>query len=167
MDTALLLSEEKLDDDERQFLNVIKDHGWFHTRVFDNKDEHPDFSYTTGFSVNHGYPEIILFSLAKDVSHSILWDVWRDIESGKRHEVGKKIQGIFGNADAVLLPVSKSVYKEYLGWNRWFYRSDTFDCLQLVWPDRDGKFPWEASFNDKFANSQPDLTGGGWNLHPV
>ncbi|WP_285017260.1 DUF4262 domain-containing protein [Novosphingobium sp. fls2-241-R2A-195] len=167
MNTALQRPDETLDEGERQFLNVIKDHGWFHTRVFDGKDEHPDFSYTTGFSVNHGYPEIILFSLSKDVSHSILWDIWREIEAGTRPEAGTRVHGIFGNADAVLLPVAKSSYEEHLGWNRWFYGNDDFDCLQLVWPDRDGRFPWESGFDDKFADSQPDLTGGGWKFHPA
>lgn len=61
MKTALELLDSTLDESERQFVNVIREHGWFHTRVFDDKDRVPDFSYTSGFSVNHSYPEIILF----------------------------------------------------------------------------------------------------------
>lgn len=167
MKTALELLDSTLDESERQFVNCVREHGWFHTRVFDDKDRIPDFSYTSGFSVNHGYPEIILFSLSREVSASILWDFWRDLEAGKRPPSGEKVRGIFGNADAVLLPVAKSAYSEHLGWNRWFYGGDDFECLQLVWPDRDGRFPWEGDFNDRFADSQPDLTGGGWKMHSV
>ncbi|PTQ07303.1 hypothetical protein CLG96_17250 [Sphingomonas oleivorans] len=167
MRTALQFPADTFDKAEHDFLSVVRDHGWFHTRVFDEKGESPDFSYSTGFTVNHGYPEIILFSLSKDVSHSILWDFWREIEAGHRPPVGSKVGGIFGNADAVLLPVAKSAYHEHLGWNRWFYGGDDFDCLQLIWPDRGGKFPWEEGFDSKFADSQPDLTEGGWKLHPA
>ena len=164
MKTALELPDSTLDDAERQFLAVIREHGWFHTRVFDDKDRVPDFSYTSGFAVNRGYPEIILFSLSREVSGSILWDFWRDLEAGVQPKSGERVRGIFGNADAVLLPVAKSEYEEHLGWNRWFYGSDDFDCLQLVWPDPNGRFPWESNFNGNFKDSQPDLTGSGWNL---
>jgi hypothetical protein len=81
--------------------------------------------------------------------------------------IGVKTPGIFGNADAVFLPVAKSAYAEHLGWSRWFYRGDNFECLQLVWPDREGKFPWEKGFDNDLATSQTDLTGGGWKSHPA
>lgn len=167
MKTALQLSESSLDEGERQFLKAIREHGWFCTRVFDGEGNEPDFSYSTGFLESHNFPEIIVFSLPKEVSHSVLWDLWRDIEASKKPPVGKRIIGIFGNADAVLLPVGKSAYAEHLGWNRWFYRGDNFECLQLIWPDREGRFPWEDDFDKDFEGKQPDLTEGGWRSHPV
>lgn len=167
MKTALELPDEALDDGERHFLNTIKEHGWFSTRVFDHKGTQPDFTYSTGFSASFDFPEIIVFGLSKDTAHSVLWDVWRDIETNKKPPIGLKTIGIFGNADAVFLPVAKSAYPEHLGWSRWFYRGDNFDCLQLVWPDREGKFPWEQGFDNDLVTSQTDLTGGGWKSHPA
>jgi hypothetical protein len=84
MKTALELPDDALDDGERYFLNVIREHGWFSTRVFDHKGTQPDFTYSTGFSARLDFPGIIVFGLPKDTAHSILWDVWRDIETGKR-----------------------------------------------------------------------------------
>jgi hypothetical protein len=164
MRTALELPPAALDERERSFLAVIREHGWFHTRVFDADGDEPAFSYTTGFSAAHGFPEIIVFDLPQEVTHSILWDLWRALAAGHPPGIGKRVTGIFGNAEAVLLPVARSAYAEHLGWNRWFYDGDAFDCLQLVWPDRTGKFPWEGGFDERFVPAQPDLTGANWRL---
>lgn len=135
--------------------------------MFDEDGEGPDFSYSTGFTLNHGYPEIILFSLPQEVSHNVLQDFCREMEAGHKPPVGSKVSGIFQHADAVLFPVAKAAYPEHLGWNRWFCDGDSFDCLQLIWPDQGGKFPWEDGFSSKLADSQPDLTEDGWRFHPA
>lgn len=160
--TALDLPDSELDPQEREFLGALRKHGWFNTRVFDPEEKEPDFSYSTGFFASAGVPEIIVFSLPKEVSHDILWDIFRDTLEGKVLPTETKIGGIFGNHEAVLLPVSKTAYREYLGWSRWFYQGDDFPCLQLLWPDRKGSFPWEDGFDPKFAGDQPDLTEDGW-----
>lgn len=167
MKTALQLSEDNLDDNQREFLKVIREDGWFNTRVSDPDDDGPVFSYSTGFTAKLGFPEIIVFSLGSDFARPVLRDLWRDIEAGKKPQVGTRIKGVFGKSDAVLLPVAKSSYAQHLEWNRWFYGNDNFECLQLVWPDPEGKFPWEEGFDDEFADCQPDLTGNNWKSHPA
>jgi hypothetical protein len=162
MKTALDRPDSELDPQEREFLADIREHGWFNTHVFDHHDKFPDFSYSTGFFSSLGFPEIIVFSLPKDVSHSILWDIYRDIQSDRKPPTGIKTGQILGNAEAILLPVSQSQYREHLGWSRWFYEGNNFPCLQLVWPDREGIFPWEDNFDNEFKDNQPDLTEGGW-----
>ena len=162
MITALDLPESDLDASERGFLSVIREHGWFNTRVFDPEQKEPDFSYSTGFFSSTGFPEIIVFSLPKQVSHDILWDIYRDISEGNAPAKATKISGVFGHHEAVLLPVSIAAYEEHLGWSRWFYQGSDFPCLQLIWPDREGRFPWDAGFDPEFAEKQPDLTEEGW-----
>ena len=43
-----------------------------------------------------------------------------------------------------------------------FYRGNDFRCSQIVWPDPDGHFSWEACFDAEFGSSQKDLTEHGW-----
>jgi hypothetical protein len=160
--TALDLPDSDLNASEREFVSVIREHGWFNTRVFDPEQKEPDFSYSTGFFSSVRFPEIIVFSLPKQVSHDILWDVYRATMDGNAPPKAAKVSGIFGNHQAVLLPVSETAYEEHLGWSRWFYQGHDFPCLQLIWPDREGCFPWEAGFDPQFADKQPDLTEGGW-----
>ena len=163
VNTALDLPDSDLNASERKFLSVIREHGWFNTRVFDPELKEPDFSYSTGFFSSVGFPEIIVFSLPKQVSHDILWDMYRDVSEGKAPPKATKVSGIFGRHQAVLLPVSTTACDEHLGWARWFYRGSDFPCLQLIWPDREGLFPWDVGFDPEIAEKQPDLTEEGWN----
>ncbi|WP_082765655.1 MULTISPECIES: DUF4262 domain-containing protein [unclassified Phenylobacterium] len=160
MQTALSAPENALDDGERAFVASIREHGWFRTSVLAD-DNQSGFSYTTGFWLTLGHPELIVFGLKSETTHAVLWDVFRDLKSGKRFPVRSRIADLFGNHQACLFPVDRANYPEHLGWSRWFYGGDEFPCLQLVWPDREGTFPWETGF-DVMVGLQPDISEGGW-----
>jgi hypothetical protein len=162
MRTALDIPAETLSAYERTFIDGVREHGWFDTHVFDDEGDRASFSYSTGFWLSRGIPEIILFSLPRDVTHNVLWDFFRDAEIGNPPPMGTPIEGIFGNARAVFLPVAQVHYEEHLGSAIWFYQWEAFPCLQLVWPDTQGRFPWERGFEERFRPDQPDLTENGW-----
>jgi len=159
--TALDASDDAFDDGERNFVSNIREHGWFRTNVF-AEAEFPGFSYTTGFWVSLRRPEIITFSLRSETTHDIYWDIFRDARGGIEIPIGRRTNEIFANNPAYVFLVAKKRYPEYLGWSRWFYGGDDFPCLQLVWPDRAGLFPWDSGADEAFLSSQPDLTEDGW-----
>ena len=161
MNTALDAPAASLDEPERRFVADVREHGWFRTAVFADA-EGPNFSYTTGFWVGADHPELIMFGLKGETAHEVFWNLFRDARSAKSLVVGKPTADVFGNQSAYVFPVAKRFYAEYLGWSRWFYGGDDFACLQIVWPDREGVFPWEDDFDPSFAGSQPDLTERGW-----
>jgi hypothetical protein len=94
MQTAFSVPDAELDDQERRFLEKIKEHGWFGMYVFDAEGVLPSFSYSTGFWHGHQTPEIILFGLKKDVAQDILWDAFRDVGQGRPLSVGSRTSGI-------------------------------------------------------------------------
>jgi hypothetical protein len=162
MRTALDLPEDGLDDRERVFLSNIREHGWFGVHV-PADEEGPGFAFTSGFWVNAGHAELILFSINNDVAQAVFWDLFRDAQRGERLPVGRRIEGVFGRGvPAYAFRVARRHYAGFLGWSRWFHRGDDFPCLQLVWPDRAGRFPWETGFDAAFAGDQPDLSELGW-----
>jgi hypothetical protein len=103
-----------------------------------------------------------MFSVKHEVAHNVFWDVFRDGKAGQNLLVATRTDLVFGNLPAFVFPVAKQHYADHLGWSRWFYGSDDFPCLQIVWPDREGVFPWEDGFDQAFAVLQPDLTERGW-----
>jgi hypothetical protein len=109
-----------------------------------------------------GFPEIILFSLQQQTAHDVLWDVFRDVKGGRKISPGANVPEVFGNGGAYFFPVGKQHYRDLLGWSRWFYGGDDFPCLQLVWADTKGVFPWQSGFEDRFKGDQPDLSAEGW-----
>lgn len=158
--TALDTDVEKLDRQERTFVTIIREHGWHQMNVAAD-EEGPSFSYTTGFWLS-GFPEIIVFAMKQDIASDALWDLFRSQKSGQSYPAAIVSDEIFANLPACLLPVSKSHYRDYLGWARWFYGGDSFPCLQLVWTDRQGNFPWQPDFSSEFDGLQPDLSDGHW-----
>ena len=161
MRTALDAPPELLDQIEQSFVAKVRQHGWFRTGV-QGDAEGPAFSFTTGFWLNTRTPEVIMFSTKDEIAHDVFWDLFRDAKSDRALPVGTRTDQVFANLAAYAFPVAKRHYADYLGWSRWFYRGDDFPCLQIVWPDRTGAFPWEAGFDPAFANDQPDLTENGW-----
>jgi hypothetical protein len=149
-------------DYERDVIAKVRKYGWFQLRVVGDNESPLSFSYTTGFWHGLEAPEILLCSLPEQTAYNVLWGVFRYFKSGQRPSIGVPTPGIFGNADAVFLPVARKHFGTYMRTTRWFYGHEDFPCLQLFWPDRLGKFPWEAGFEEKFKKDQPDLTERGW-----
>jgi Domain of unknown function (DUF4262) len=161
MRTALDADFTQLNKHELNFVENIRKHGWVATHVSSDNDG-PGFSYTTGFYLKFDFPELILFSLRGPVAHDTFWYIYRELETGRRFPTGEPLDHVFENAAALLLPVSTDQYRAHLGWSRWFYGSDDFQCLQLVFPDSSGQFPWPPHSAESFRATQPDLTSGNW-----
>jgi Domain of unknown function (DUF4262) len=161
MRTALDADPSTLDEHERKFVANIRKHGWLNTSV-PADEEGPGFCYTTGFWLSFKFPELITFSLKSEIAHSTYWHIFRELKSGQTFKVREPTNLIFENLNAVLLEVPERQFPDYLGWNRWFYGGERFGCLQLVWPDADGKFPWHFDMSKDLLNAQPDLTDGDW-----
>jgi hypothetical protein len=159
--TALDANPDRLDEHEKQFVARIREFGWFSTNVFQEGDS-PGFCYTTGFWRNLKVPELITFSLKSGVAHQLFCNTFNEIKSGRELRPKQRLGGILEQLDIVLLPVDRPRYAEHLGWSRWFYGSDEFPCVQLVWPDRNNVFPWQSGFERKFEGDQPDLSSEGW-----
>lgn len=159
--TALDTPPTALDEHELSFVSKVKEHGWARTSVVGD-DEGPGFSFTTGIWVNESQPELLMFSMKDDIVRDVFWDLSRSAKKCVALPVGVRTDAAFAILPAYLFPVAKKHYANYLGWSRWFYGGDDFPCLHVVWPDRDGVFPWEHGFDAEFRADQPDLTELGW-----
>ena len=159
--TALDAPPDALDQAEGSFVANVREHGWFRTAVSADS-EGPGFSYTTGFWLHASHPELILFGMRGELAHDVFWDLFREAKRGKSLAIGKRTDAVFANLPAYAFRVAKRHYPDFLGWSRWFYGKDDFECLQIVWPDRGGVFPWEPDFDPEFEADQLDLTEGGW-----
>ena len=155
--TALDAPDSVLDEEELRFVQRIRQHGWFRTQIFADSN-YPEFSFTTGFWIGHGFPEIIVFSMPPNIAHDVLWHIYRMISTGSPPPIGELTSTIYANSDALLLPVDRKHYQDRLGWNRWFYGGDEFPCLQLLWPSKEGVFPRHPDSGEALNLAQPDLS---------
>ena len=161
MRTALDIPTDSLDQNEQVFVANVREHGWFRTSVFED-EVGPGFSYSTGFWISGQQPELIMFSMKPEIVHDVFWNLFGEGKAVLTLPVGQRTDIVFANLPAYAFPVAEIFYADYLGWSRWFYGGNNFPCLQIVWPDRGGVFPWEAGFDTGFHDAQPDLTEHGW-----
>lgn len=117
----------------------------------------PSFAYSIGLWENYHHPEIICFGLPTDVGHGIINDVAEIIKRGEEIKAGKIYTEIFQDSRASFLKIDKRNIEDYFGAALTYYKNDRFNALQLIWTDRDDKFPWEKGFEEEFLFKQPLL----------
>ncbi|MBS7565641.1 DUF4262 domain-containing protein [Mucilaginibacter sp. Bleaf8] len=117
----------------------------------------PSFAYSIGLWQNYNHPEIICFGLSNDLGHAIINDVAAIIKQGERIDTGKEYDDIFNASRAAFLPVAPAGVGDYFNAAINYYGHHDFPALQLVWTDRNDRFPWEEDFEEVFIYKQPLL----------
>lgn len=117
----------------------------------------PTFAYSIGLTETFGHPEIICIGLPGDLAHQIINDVAELIKQTGHITTDKEYDNVFKDSRATFLKVDKRNIEDYFGVALEYYTDRPFDALQLVWTDRNDKFPWEENFEEEFTYIQPLL----------
>jgi len=146
------------DQAEQNVLNHIRDHGWSIMHVFDPEYKSPNFSYSIGMFEGLQSPEVIIFSMDQNDALNIINLIGEHVKTAGPIEIGKIYKEFMKEPFVcTFIKVDKVHYKEYFGFDLWFYGSDNFPVLQCVWSDQNGKYPWEGDFNTDIIHMQPLL----------
>lgn len=115
------------------------------------------FAYSTGLWMNYNHPEIICVGLPPQVAHPLINDIAIMIKGGKTFKPGKLYDRImFEKHGAYFVRVPIPNPKVTLGLCNMFY-DKPYEVIQLLWPDRDGRFPFEKDARPEFIQAQPLL----------
>ncbi len=117
----------------------------------------PSFAYSVGLQETYNHPEIICFGFSNELGHVIINDVAALIKAGERIVANKIYDNVFENSRATFLNVDLLNINDYFGVALGFYQGKPFSALQLIWTDRNDRFPWEDGFEHKFIYKQPLL----------
>ncbi len=138
----------------------IARYGWYGVR-FPATAEGPGWEHSIGFTQRLGAPEIVVFGLDYEVSHALLWGVYRAFERGERIEDGTVHGRLIKDLDCQFRRVHPWYAAEHLFAAQTYYdRRRTrrpFAALQVIWPDQHGYFPWEDECHPDIAALQPLL----------
>jgi hypothetical protein len=113
----------------------------------------PDFSYTVGLS-DKGLPEIICFGLDPMTSTIILNEAVKHLRAGAIKldkpcpfcDFSNDFAAVFKKIPAELGVDYITIANQRAG--------HPVNLIQLVWPDRNGRFPWEKKFDRKIVGAQ-------------
>jgi hypothetical protein len=126
--------------------------------VIEATDYLPSFAYSIGLWKKYKHPEIISFGFTVKTLHEIINNAADIIKTGGKIEVAKGYDNnIFEKGIAQFVTVDPLNIGDYFGYAIDFYGTADFPAIQLVWQDRQGKFPWENGFEEEFIYKQPLL----------
>jgi uncharacterized protein DUF4262 len=144
------------DDAERKVLADIKEFGWHCLNILEEGSQ-PPWTFSIGFHETWNFPELIMIGLKRDVAHSTLNIVATQLAEGRHLNLASASDVLFNDISCCFVEVPKSSYREYVGIARWFYGGSDFPLHQIVWPSREGYFPWNDLASSSFKQWQPVL----------
>ena len=144
-----------VDEHEAQTIADIDRFGWVVLKV--TNDAGPDFAYSVGMYRTFGHPEILIFGLPVELMHRLINDIGEHVRSGERYTAGQVTDDFLEGYDVTFRVVPTFQYKGHLGWANWLYDGTQYPVLQLVYPDREHRWPWEDGVAPGFREGQPVL----------
>ncbi len=135
----------------------IEEHGWFIALVGDDSSIVPrHFAYTIGMPTTQNHPELIMLGASPDSMPALLNTLGARI--AKRQPIDSALatpmQGLLCQAK----PVHPTWYRDYLGYGLWYHGDESFEVMQVFWPDSNGSYPWDADCDAEVLSMQPDLS---------
>jgi hypothetical protein len=144
-----------MDEPEAQTLADIDRFGWSVFKV--SNDQGPDFAYSVGMFRTLGHPEIVMFGLPLETMHQLINDVGARVRAGVRYVAGQVSDEFLAGYDITFRAVPAYQYQGHLGWANWLYSGEDYPVLQMVYPDRERRWPWDDGVAAGFLEQQPVL----------
>ncbi|HEX6810134.1 MAG TPA: DUF4262 domain-containing protein [Planctomycetota bacterium] len=146
-----------LQPSERQILDDVEEHG-VHIVHVPERGERPPFSATVGLWHSFEQPEVIVFGMPREVAHMLLDAIADEASEGKTFLSGSQHDGLLQHYAVRFLDVPASLRGEYFTAAAWAYDGAPFSAVQLVWPDKQGRWPWSEGVREAFRECQPVLS---------
>lgn len=157
---------EQLDAGEQKAVDDVARFGWHCIQVFSLPDDpiQTTFAYTVGLSHTYDWPELISFGLETSTLHKMLSNAIGELRRTNGMPVpGAVLNDVVEGYPCRLAEFSSSLTHQDLGWASWFARREGHDptrigCLQLIWPDRHGRFPDDSECIPEVRSLQTPAT---------
>ena len=99
----------------------------------------------------------MVFGLSDTASHDLLTQLVKRIGRGESFSPGREYEDVIEGYGCRFVRVDPRWYSAFLGYAQWFYETeDGFPVLQLVWPDKQRRYPWDDGYTIT-DGSQPVL----------
>ena len=146
------------DDNDRKLLSDIEKYDVHIVGVQAEKNS-PQFAFTIGLYYHYLHPEVVIFGLGHEKCKTLLNEISNLIKNGTKIKDRDLRDDILQKYSVSFRSVMLDKYKEHLGYGIWFYRNlkRPFPCLQCIWPDAEGIFPWQNGYDSKFSALQTCL----------
>jgi hypothetical protein len=98
-----------------------------------------------------------MLGLGLDTMHRLLNDLANALREGFEYAPGDVSDRFLDGYDVTFRTVPERQYDAYLGWATWFNDGHAFPALQMIYPDRERRWPWDDGIAEGFRRNQPVL----------
>jgi len=132
----------------KRMVALIERHGWAVQGVTCGGRGRPEFAYTVGL-LTLGEPEFIIFGAPFGAACGVLDDLAARVRDGARYTHGQVLDDVIAPQPVVLLEVADTT--QHLLIAQQFaaaepVRPRQVRAWQVVYPDDDGRWPWQPGF---------------------
>ncbi|ABS26806.1 DUF4262 domain-containing protein [Anaeromyxobacter sp. Fw109-5] len=146
---------EPLDARDLRVLADVAEVGWHVVQAVETGRSH---AFTIGLFRSFDHPEVVLFGFGPEIREAALDRLGARVRAGERFEDGGVADGILADRPVTFRVVARRHYLAYLGYAGWYHGGPRFPALQAVWPDAEGRFPWERWFSPALREAEPILS---------
>ncbi|WP_430386547.1 DUF4262 domain-containing protein [Blastomonas fulva] len=157
----MMTEPRDLSDYENEIYANVEEFGCHVTSVFDPKGNEPAFSYSAGFPVSLGQPDVIVFGLDTKLMHSMLNSLYRQCANGLVMNDGMTVEDLIDGFGCILRAVEPThITRDFFNSAMWLHKREIGTPMsaayQICWPSADkGIFPWDSEASEFLKHSQP------------
>ena len=143
-------------DGERKVIADIETFRWHCVRILEEGGG-PPWTFTIGLYETWQHPELIITGLSKATAHQVLDNMAVPIKAHRPIDLSTTTEELLTGYACCFVEVPKQKYFINVGFARWYYRGNDFPLYQIVWPSKEGYFPWHPNATASFKRWQPVL----------
>src|SRR4030095_7439770 len=117
----------------------------------------PGWARAMGLWQRFEHPELLVFGSEPRQLGALVNALGERVRGGRRLAPDAGEAGVLQGLALALRAGAESGTTVFLGNAAWHYRSEGFPALQGFWPDRNGRFPWDAGCTPEVAAEPPQL----------
>lgn len=136
----------------------IEDHGWAVVNV-EESAALPPYSYSVGLFKTYSHPEVIVFGLAAPTLQQIINTIGVAVKAGRSFDEVSTSDKVLSGFKCAFRPVPGEAASALMGLAVTYYGSPV-PAIHCIWPDREGRFPWDAGATADYRRLQPALSEG-------
>jgi hypothetical protein len=135
---------------------VVETNGWCAEPVaaMENPPT-PGYTYTIGFETSYDHPEVVIFGLQPVMARGLIEMLAVHIDAGGVIPDGMFVGLLDNDLPAAMLPVDMEEHAALFAGATRFHGRDDYRVCQFVWPDRNGKMPWDEGYDNRLRLAQP------------
>ena len=144
------------DEVDQRVAADIDRHGW-HVVLIPPEEDSPGWAHSIGLWQRFEHPELLVFGSEPRQLAALVNALGERVRGGRRFAAGETDAGVLQGLPFAFAAVAPRWTHVFLGNAAWHYKSESFPVLQGFWPDRGGRFPWQAECATEIAAEQPQL----------